>query len=249
MKNASDHAKRLNNLFKELRKRVEVDSTKPDRDAVQQVIHGFLTWEASHAQADQAQSRMMKSMVDVNDLRVTDPRELVQMLGPRYPRVEERASRLLRTLHAIYLREHVVSLARLTDMPKREAKEYLEGLDGITPYVAASVVLLCLDGHAMPVDEQTMHRLKSDGVIDEAADLATTQGFLEHHIPAAEAIESFYLLRAYVERPIKVDLPGSSRGTTKRVKSTTKKATTKKASTKKTSTKKSPTKKKPTRRG
>lgn len=242
MKNASDYAKRLNHLLKELRKKAEVNPGKPDRGPVDQIIHGFLTWNATHASADQAYSRVTKNMVDLNDLRVTDPAELADTLGPRYPRGQERADRLIRVLNAIYIREYSVDLRKLTEMAKRDARAYLDGLDGMVPHVAASVVLLTLDGHAIPVDDELHQHLKDEGVIDEGATLEETQGFLEHHIPAAEAIEAYHLLRAWLERPINVNLPGkrSSSGMTKKP--------TKKTPTKKTPTKKSPTKKKPTRK-
>ena len=246
MKNASEHVNRLNHLLKELRKKAEVNAGKPDRDPVQQLIHGFLTWDATHAAADQAFGRLTKSMVDLNDLRVTDPAELAASLGPRYPRVQERSTRLVRALQAIYIREHVVDLSKLAAMPKREARAYLEGLEGMTPHVAAGVCLLTLDAHAIPVDDQLHANLVSEGVVEADSTLAETQAFLEHHIPAADAIEAYHLLRAWLERPIKVDLPRSrSRATTKKP---TKKTPSKKAPTKKTPTKKSPSKKKPTRR-
>ena len=44
-----------------------------------------------------------------NDLRVSHPQEVVGLLGPRYPRVEERAARLHEALQEIFIREHAVS--------------------------------------------------------------------------------------------------------------------------------------------
>jgi endonuclease III len=247
VKNASDYAKRLGLLIKDLRKRADVTPIKPDRDALQQIIHGFLTWESSHNQAEPAYARIVKTMVDYNDLRVTDPAELVELIGTRYARVEERVIRLLRVLNALYVREHNTQLPAITTMGKREVRTYLETLDGMAPYVAATVCLLILDAHAMPVDEQLLNRLKSDHIVADDASIEQAQSFLEQNVAAAEGIEVYFLLRAYVERPIKAQLPAPPRSMTPSAPATTKKPTkkapTKKAPTKKTVTKKAPTKK------
>lgn len=252
MKNATDYAKRLTQLMRQLAKAAP-DRQVFERDPIEQFIHSFLCWESSHNQADQALARLMREVVDYNDLRVTDPADLIRILGDGYALAEERVHRLSRALHAVYKREHQMSLGRLVDMPKREAREYLDGLDGMVPFVSASVLLLSFDGHAVPVDDQLHQRLQRDDIVDAEATLAETQSFLESHIRAADGIESYILLRAYVERPIKVDLPAGPAGksrSARTTKKTTKKSTKKKVSKKKTSKKttKKTTKKKSARK-
>ncbi|QNN23804.1 hypothetical protein HED60_16515 [Planctomycetales bacterium ZRK34] len=244
MKHATDYAKRLSQMMRQLAKAAP-DREVIERDPIERLIHAFLCWESSHNQADQALAKLMREIVDFNDLRVTDPADLVAIIGPGYALAEERMYRLSCVLHAIYKREHHVSLGRLADMPKREAREYLDGLDGMPPFVSASVLLLGFDGHAVPVDEQLHQRLQRDDIVDPEATLAETQSFLESHIRAADSIDAYVLLRAYVERPIKVDLPAGPASKAKSTKKTTKKKTAKKT-TKKTTRKmasKSPAKK------
>ncbi|MBI1369771.1 MAG: hypothetical protein GC162_14085 [Planctomycetes bacterium] len=234
MKNASDYAKHLSKLISYLHKSAS-EREVPERPPLEQLVHSFLCWESSHNQADQAFVKLMREVVDFNDLRVTDPAQIVAIIGSSYSRAEERAYRLSRALHAIYRKEHAMDLSRVKELPKREAREYLEGLEGMPPFVAASVVLLSLDGHAMPVDDQLLDRLKRDGIVDEEATMAEVQSFLETHIRAADGIVAYVLMRAYVERPIKFD-GGAPRKTTKK---STKKSTqrpTKKSTTKKKAT-------------
>jgi endonuclease III len=244
VKNATDYAKRLTQLLRQLAKAAP-DRQVFERDPIEQFIHSFLCWESSHNQADQALARLMREVVDYNDLRVTDPADLIKIIGDGYALAEERVHRLSRALHAVYKREHQMSLGRLVDMPKREAREYLDGLDGMVPFVSASVLLLSFEGHAVPVDDQLHQRLRRDDIVDAEATLAETQSFLESHIRAADGLESYILLRAYVERPIKVDLGAGPAAKAKSVTRTTKKSTKKKTSkattkkTKKTTQKKS----------
>jgi len=244
VKNATEYAKRLAALLKQVGKAVSAPDEVPEREPLFQLIHAFLAWETSRNQADQAYTRLMTTVVDVNELRVSDPMEVIDAIGPKYVRAEERAHRLCRALHGVYNREHVVDLSSLKDKNKRDAKDYLESLEGIVPFVVASVMLLSLDSHAIPVDEQLVDRLKRDEVVDPDATLEDVQSFLEHQIRADDGLEAFFGLRAYVERPIKVSLgpaklPKSSgkpktKKSTKKSKKSTKSASTKKKTTKRT---------------
>jgi endonuclease III len=204
LKNAGD-AQRLKQLLKQLERQVSVPET-PERGPVEALVYAFLVWESSRRQADQAFPRLMKAVVDLNDLRVSDPAEVTEILGSKYPLAEDRAYRLKQALNSIYVREHAVDLSGLRSRPKREARLYLEELDGMVPFVAASVCLFCLGSHAMPVDEQLHHRLQRDGVVTAEATLEQTQSFLENQVRAGEATAVFHQLRAYVERPIKAEL-------------------------------------------
>lgn len=251
MKNATEHAKVLKKLLTKLRPQVTIPDEEP-LIPIWGMVYAFLVWESSRNQADQAYNKLVDSMVDINDLRVTDPGELVEIIGESYHLAEERCYRLTRTLHAVYNREHAVELVSAADMSKRDARAYLDGLEAITPFVAGYVMLFGLGGHAVPIDDHLCERLRGDGVIHPDATLEEAQAFLEHQIRADDAVEAFYLLRAYVERPIKVSLGVKKAKTTKKktAKKTTKKSSAKKTTKKKTAKKttKKTTKKKSTKR-
>lgn len=221
MKNATEHAKKLRGLLRRTRRR---DDEQPPTGPVAHLIYAFCLWETTRRQAHQAYGRLMKQVVDANDLRVSDTGELVSWLTDRYSRAEERAMRLREVLHGIYVREHGVTLDHLLDKPKRDARAYLESLPGMVPFVAASVMLNALDGHAIPVDEQLVTRLKRDGAADPDASLEQVQAFLEHQIKAADAPKAHAQLRTYVESGGATAGTSSSRSS-RSTKKTTRKST------------------------
>jgi len=255
VKNATDHAKVLKTLMSKLRRAVTVTEL-PQRPPLEQLIHAFLCWETSRNQADRVFPKLLNDMVDINELRVSDPEEMLEAIGADYALAEDRALRIKRVLNAIYRKEYAVDLAHLESMAKRDARAYLDALDGMVPFVSAAIVLLTLGGHAIPVDQQLVDRLKGDGVVDAEADIAEVQAFLEHQIRSDEALDAHLLLRAYVERPVKVDLGAARRTTKKTTKSSrktsrkaTKTTTKKKATTRKPASKsKKTTRKKTTRK-
>lgn len=235
MKNATAYAKKLRGLLRRC-KAGDLAPT-PHADPLDQLIYAFLLWETTQRQADLAYGRLMKQVVDHNDLRVSDPADIVKAIGDRYSRADERAVRLRSVLHAIYLGQHVMSLEAVKAMSKRDARSYLEGLEGMVPFVAASVVVHALGGHAIPVDEQLLSKLRRDGIVDEEASIVDVQAFLEHQIKAAEAQKAIAQLRSYAESgggtsrapASRTAVKSTSRAPAKSAKKTAKKSTKKTA--------------------
>jgi hypothetical protein len=99
---------------------------EPTEPLLGEFLRSMLVWEARCADAAAALKRVAASVVDFNELRVCLPDEIVAMLGPAYPRVQERALRLRAALSELYVREHAVTLQPLAGLSKRDAKAYLD---------------------------------------------------------------------------------------------------------------------------
>lgn len=175
----------------------ETDGEAPD--LVPLLVHSFLVWEATLAQADAAMSRIRHATVSFNDFRVCLVNEVMDLLGPRYPRVQERSIRVRAAINDLFRREHSVSLERAANMNKRDAKTYIESLQGMVPFVSARVSLLGLGVHGVPVDEQTLGALVHHGVLHEQTTLAEAIGWLQRHIPAEKAVAAHRALQKAAE--------------------------------------------------
>ena len=198
MKNATAYAKKLRGLIR------RVKATDPPAPALHtlldHLIHATLAYHATRKQAAIAYRSLMHTMVDYNDLRVSDPHEIIRVIGPAYPQADERVSRLREMLYAVYQRERTMDLLTpLQKAPKRDARAYLDSLSGMIPFVSASILLFGLNGHAIPVDDLLMNKLRRAGVIDQQATLAEVQAFLEHQIKACDAIKVHHILRTFAE--------------------------------------------------
>ena len=198
MTTATDAGKTLSSLLNQLAKAHPVEDP-PARDAVTQLIVSFLTWNATRAQAEKAYQNLMGVLTDNNDVRVTYQQELVKLIGETYPDAEVRVARLHEALNEVYLREYDVKMASIESKAKKEQRQYLDTLPGITPYVAAQVTLLCFGGHAMPVDDKLLSLLIDEGVFEEDTTPAQAEGVLLKHIKAADAFQSHLLLQAWAD--------------------------------------------------
>jgi hypothetical protein len=206
-----------------------------ERTAIEELVYSFLLWESSVQRADNAFKRCQSSFVDLNDLRVSRSNEVQAVLGKTYPLLEERVERLQASLHEIYIREYEVSLAQLDELSKRDARRYLESLEGMVPFVAARVMLFKLGAHAVPIERRLLEKLIEEGVLEADTDIAKAQGALERHIKADDATAAALKLQSFSEGATAPPARSNS-GSKKRTAS--KKRTTKKTSTKKTTRKK-----------
>lgn len=198
-----DPSRRFASLLKKMRTRHAAaappapDPADDSDPLVDHVVFSLMLWEASSGQARAAFKRLREAYVDYNELRVCMPDELADVLGERYPLAHERARRLRAALSDVYRREHAVSLTHLTQIGKREARAYLDSLDGLTPFVSARVVLLALNGHAVPCDERLRDLLAEAGVMDADTSAGMAGSWLERHVDHTDALKAHAVLQAW----------------------------------------------------
>ncbi|MEM0915296.1 MAG: hypothetical protein AAGK09_11885 [Planctomycetota bacterium] len=197
---------------------------------LEELLYAFLAWEAGDKKAAPAPAKLAATCVDANELRICLASEIVAALGSTYPKAAERAERIRATLNDIFDREHEVSLASLAAAGKREARQYLDSLEGIPPYVAARTALVALDCHAFPVDDRLRKLLAGESCLPDDETTDSAPGWIERQIRAGEAQPMFLALEHWA-----ADRKPASRPRKK----TTKKATSRKRTTRKASTPKS----------
>lgn len=206
---ATEHAKEVVALMRKLRgeygSAIEpvASSAPPPVDPAEpllgEFVRSFMIWEATTAKADAVLKRIADAVVDFNELRICLPDELGRMMGERYPRVEERSLRLRAALNEIYHRQHAVTLEPLMTMNKRDAKDYLESLEGVPRFVSARLILLCLGGHAAPADGRIARRLVEASIAEPGCTPDAAGASLERMVRAGEMLEVYRLLQAWAD--------------------------------------------------
>lgn len=228
-KKTADAEKKLDALLSKLRKAHAIEQPDTPTGPTVQLILAFLQWEATTRQAETAYGKLMAELVDLNELRISLDDELIAIIGPRYPMADERIARLREALHEVYLREYDVEMHSVLDANKRDQRRYLDTLPGITPYVAAQVMLLAFGGHAVPVDEKLLDLLAdADAVPEDVTDPAPAEAWLSRQIKAGDSVEAHLLFQAWSD-------------TTKPRRKRTTRRTAAKKTTKKKTTRKKPT--------
>lgn len=205
MKQGSEYAKRIRRLLTQLLRKSGKPETTDGVDPTEQLIIGILAGCSTHAKALAVYRKLRQNVVDLNELRVTPAVELAEQIGDGVPLARAKAQRIVDALNAVRKRQDSLDLSFLRSRGRREAREYLESLEGVDRAAAASVVLFSLGGHAIPVDGLMLHVLRKEEYVDATADVVEVQGFLERSVAASQAQIFYELVSRYAAgRPLKV---------------------------------------------
>lgn len=173
----------------------EADALEP----IAELVFSFLTWNATTRQADTAFGKAMAQVVDLNELRVSHPNEIIELIGVRYPDAQRRVIRLLESMMEVFEREHDYRMTSIGSRGKREQREYLDTLPGIPQFVAARVALLAFGAHAMPVDDRLLALLVKAKVFEPDTTPTDAESWLTRQIKAGEAEEAYLALQAWAD--------------------------------------------------
>jgi len=200
MKDAKVFEKKIKKLLAGMKK---AEGAHREDNPFRLLAWAALEENASKAQASRAMAAFDKEFVSVNELRVAQPGELVEMLGKNYPRPRETAKQIIGGLNEVFYDANGLSMAHLAGMAKRDLRQKLSALK-LSPYVAASLVLFAFEGHAIPVDDDLADTLAMDGYVAEGSSVKDVQGFLERVIAQKNAAVAHQHLRSYVARRAEV---------------------------------------------
>jgi endonuclease III len=195
MKNATKHADDLKSLCRKLVREHKPEPKTP-LEPLDALVRGAMSFDVSDSRADSAIEAIKTEFVDLNELRVATDLEIQEMLGQRYPEIERRVRMITQSLNDIFEREHTMSLNRLREISRRDARQFLRELPEVHPFVEAYVMLMSFDGNAFPIDQTMLEHLRDAGVVDEETTLEDAQKFVEHHLKAEELHPFFVSLRA-----------------------------------------------------
>jgi hypothetical protein len=194
MKNAGKHSDDLKQLFKRLMRDGKPDA-RQTLEPLDALVRGAMTYDVTDHRAEDAMKMIGKEFVDLNELRVATDLEIHEMLGVRYPAIEERVAMITQCLNDIFEREHTMSLDRLKTVSKRDARQFLRELPGMQPFVEAYIMLMAFEGSAFPIDQEMLDYLIDEEILDEGTTIPEAQKFVEHHLKAEELYDCYVLLR------------------------------------------------------
>lgn len=196
MKGATQCARRIKQQLRSLRTKLGKVSRPPLGDPISHLILGVFSRDVPESKAREALDQMRSMVVDYNELRVIAPLEMADAIGD-YPDIRLKCEDLSRALNRIFAIEHVVSLDRVAQLSAKDARAYLDRIDGLEPYTRARIRLLGFQHHGMPLDEAMFAYARQAELIDAKCTLDEAQAFMERQVSPEDAVEFFTLLRKH----------------------------------------------------
>jgi endonuclease III len=233
MKDSAEYAECLKKLCNRLQRSGGKVVVPESADVTTELVWACLSKYTTENKTRVIMNRLLSHFVDLNEVRVSRTTELMDVIGKNFGQVREVTDTILKLLRSVFNRQDSLDMNGLKEIGKREAKAFLEELEGACPYVVSRVMMRALGAHAFPVHDSMLTMLRGEEVVNLKSDLAEVQGFLERQIPAQRVQKVYALLRRHAD-----NYKGKNKVTQARKKTRKRTRTTKKKTTKKTATKK-----------
>ena len=210
MKNSKEYSQKVYKLYRSLKRKHPKAKKVIYDEPVEALIYAIISERMSEKAAHSAMKRFTDYFFDWNDLRVSRPEEIVELLCGDTAVARDIALALTGILGAVFEKYNLVSLKALRKIGKRPARQTLEKMNGLSRFVVSYCMLTSLQGHAIPLTKKMIDYLKSEQLIHPDSDEQQIEGFLARQISAENAYEFYTLLRRQSE---------ARRAKTKKVKS------------------------------
>lgn len=200
MKDSKKYATKVKRLFTALKKKHSKPKDLDYKDPIEAVVYAIVSEYTSLSEAKSAIRKMKHHFVDYNDLRVSRPEEIIDVLGLASESAGEIAHDLTTVLNAVFGRYDMVSLVCLFEVGKRQARKELQELGCFSEFVLGYCFLTALKGHAIPLTERMAEFLHESELVYPSAKTGAIEGFLERQISTANGYLFYMLLRLEAEK-------------------------------------------------
>ena len=195
MKDSKEYSKKIQRLYRSLSRKYPKPQKVSHDEPADALVYAIISAELSEKATQSAIKKFADYFVDLNDLRVSQAEDIIEMLGGVPTVTSDIASTITSVLRAVFDEYHKVSLESLKRIGKRPAKRALEKIDGTSRFVVDYCMLTSLQGHAIPLTRKMIEYLRSNELVHPNADEQQIEGFLAKQISAKNAYEFYALLR------------------------------------------------------
>jgi hypothetical protein len=195
MKDSKEYSKKIQKLYRSLKKKGDKVQKPVLDEPVDAMVQAVLCESMTTKEAEAVLKIIEDYFIDLNDLRVSQTEEIVEVVGKDNAVVRQTAGNLTKALRAVFGTYNVVNLQDLKKMGKRPAKQALEKMEIGSAFVIDSCMLMSLGGHAIPLTQRMVEYLKDYELVHPDATDQEIEGFLARQIAADKGYEFYVLLR------------------------------------------------------
>jgi endonuclease-3 len=160
------------------------------RPILDEFVYAILREGSSRDNADEAFERLRKSFYDWNEIRVSAPQEICEVLEPLLDKPMQRAQRIIDFLQEVFETTFSFDLEAIEKKGMKQAAKTLSRYQAANDYAVAWVTQARLGGHAIPLDSPSLRTLRRLHLIEEDEhNLESIRASLEHQIPKAKGVQ------------------------------------------------------------
>jgi len=168
-------------------------------DPLEKLIMGILSHRVGRLKAERAFKRLRRSFVDLNEVRVSTLGEIEQAIREADPS-GSKAPVLRRALAQVFKRSHAADLNFFREMHPKEAKDFLDSIEGLDPKTRSDMMVAVEDQYVLPADEDLLRVCRRIGLVARDADDKVAYRELQGIVPKSLAYAFTQLLVEHGQR-------------------------------------------------
>lgn len=157
-----------------------------ERPVLEQFLFAICREGVTREAAEQAFAALKERFFDWNEVRVSAPEEITEVLDGLLPDAEQRGQRIIDFLQEVFETTFSFDLESLQKKGVKQAARQLSRYQAANDYAVAFVVQQSLGGHALPLDEPSVRVLQRLGLLDDQGVTEEARAALEHQVPKAK---------------------------------------------------------------
>ncbi len=195
MKNSQEYARKIQKLYRSLKQSyVKAKSVTYER-IIDVLVYGCLSEYLSESAAKAALKKLEEHFVDINEIRVSRPTEIAELLETDKATAKKVSLRLINTLMGVFNKYNTLSLETLQKLGKKPARQVLVQIVGEDGFVVDYCMMTAMGGHSIPLSESMVEYLKEYKMVHPETGREDIQSFLVRQIPAKNGYEFYCFLK------------------------------------------------------
>jgi endonuclease III len=167
-------------------------------DALETLLHSVLAGNGNDLLAAKILEKLHLELVDWNELRVTTPRDIEEMIAP-LPDAAEKALILRRILHKLFRERHSLSLGHFKRFGQERLSQDLDELGGLNPAMRDRILLKAFDVNVLPLTEDIERVTKRLGLIESYLTSDKVKEAIEEILPPKRVYSFYHLMSEHAE--------------------------------------------------
>lgn len=167
-------------------------------DALETLLHSVLAGNGSDGLAARILEKLHLELVDWNELRVTSPREIEELISPLGD-AAEKALLIRRILHKLFRERHSLSLGHFKRFGQERLSQDLDELGGLTEPMKARILLKAFDVNVLPMTEDIERLTKRLGLIESYLTAGKVKEAVEEILPPKRVYSFYHLMSEHAE--------------------------------------------------
>lgn len=167
-------------------------------DALETLLHSVLAGNGSDLLAARILEKLHQELVDWNELRVTTPRDIEELISPLSD-AADKALILRRILHKLFRERHSLSLGHFKRFGQDRLSQDLDELGGLTEPMRARILLKAFDVNVLPMTEDIERITKRLGLIENYLTSDKVKEAIEEILPPKRVYSFFHLMSEHAE--------------------------------------------------